>query len=109
MLNRFWFLAFSIALGLVGSVIASNAQDGPQTYTLKVTPQTVVWGNYDAAAKPVLRIHSGDTVIFDTVLTNSPTGLERNGVPPDQVEKSLRDVFDHVTDRGPGGHRLPGP
>jgi hypothetical protein len=29
----------------------------------------------------VLRIHSGDTVIFDTLLTNSPAGLERNGVP----------------------------
>jgi len=82
-----------------------------QTYTLKVTPQTVEWGHYDAAAKPALRIRSGDTVIFDTVLTNSPTGLERNGVPPDQVEPSLRDVFDHVplTDRGPGGHILTGP
>jgi acetamidase/formamidase len=109
MLNRVWFLAFSIVLGFAGSVIASDDQDGPHTYTLKVTPRTVVWGNYDATANPVLRIHSGDTVIFDTVLTNSPTGLERNGVPPDQVEKSLRDVFDHVTDRGPGGHILTGP
>jgi len=45
------------------------------------------------------------------VLTNSPTGLEKNGVPPDQVEASLRDVFDHVpaADRGPGGHILTGP
>ncbi|MGD0866642.1 MAG: acetamidase/formamidase family protein [Rhizomicrobium sp.] len=102
-------MAFSIVLGFAGSVIASDDQDGPHTYTLKVTPRTVVWGNYDATANPVLRIHSGDTVIFDTVLTNSPTGLERNGVPPDQVEKSLRDVFDHVTDRGPGGHILTGP
>ena len=30
-------------------------------------------------------------------------------MPPDQVEQSLRDVFDHVTDRGPGGHILTGP
>jgi acetamidase/formamidase len=82
-----------------------------ETFTLKVTPQTVAWGNYDAAAKPVLRIHSGDTVIFETLLTNSPTGLERNGVPAEQVEKSLRDVFEHVplSDRGPGGHILTGP
>jgi len=95
---------FVAALALAG---VSGAR--AETFTLKVTPQTVAWGNYDAAAKPVLHIHSGDTVIFDTVLTNSPTGLERNGVPPDQVEKSLRDVFDHVADRGPGGHILTGP
>jgi len=103
MLNRLY--ALSAALALIGLA----AQAAPQTYTLRVTPQTVAWGNYDAAAKPVLRIHSGDTVVFDTVLTNSPTGLEKNGVPPDQVEKSLRDVFDQVKDRGPGGHILTGP
>ena len=103
------FLAVSAALSVLASGAA--AQTGPQTYTLKVTPETVAWGNYNAAAKPVLRIKSGDTVIFDTLLTNSPSGLERNGVPPDQVEKSLRDVFDHVpaADRGPGGHILTGP
>jgi acetamidase/formamidase len=95
--------------GLAALITASAASANPQTYTLKATPETVVWGNYSAAAKPVLRIHSGDTVIFETLLTNSPTGLEANGVPPDQVEKSLRDVFDHVTDRGPGGHILNGP
>ena len=106
MLDRFSRLAL---LAFAALALATAAHAAPQTYTLKVTPQTVVWGNYDATAKPVLRIHSGDTVIFDTVLTNSPTGLERNGVPPDQVEKSLRDVFDHVTDRGPGGHILTGP
>ncbi len=96
---------------LAGTMLAGDAaaQGAPHTYTLKATPQTVAWGNYNAAATPVLHIHSGDTVIFDTLLTNSPTGLERNGVPPDQVEQSLRDVFDHVTDRGPGGHILTGP
>src|SRR5436190_277953 len=44
-----------------------------------------------------------------TLLTTSPTGLERNGVPPDQVQASLRAVYDAVTDRGPGGHILTGP
>jgi acetamidase/formamidase len=87
---------------LVGSVHAA-------TYTLHVTPETVAWGNYDASHKPVLRIRSGDTVVFDTLLTNSPTGLEKAGLPPAEVQQSLRDVFDHVTDRGPGGHILTGP
>jgi acetamidase/formamidase len=92
-------------------LIAGVGSASAETFTLKVTPTTVAWGNYDANAKPVLRIHSGDTVIFETVLTNSPTGLERNGVAPEQVEKSLRDVYEQVpqSDRGPGGHILTGP
>jgi len=46
-----------------------------------------------------------------TLLTNSPTGLERNGVAPDQVEPALREVYDKVpqSERGPGGHILTGP
>jgi acetamidase/formamidase len=79
------------------------------TYTLEATPQTVAWGNYDAAAKPVLQIKSGDTVVFHTLLTNSPTGLEKAGVAPADVEPALRKVYDEVKDRGPGGHILTGP
>lgn len=88
---------------------ASSPRSVPQKYTLKATPKTVAWGYYDAAAAPVLRIQSGDTVEFDTVLTNSPTGLEKAGVPPEQVEQNLRDIYKEVTDKGPGGHILNGP
>jgi len=80
-----------------------------ETFTLEATPATVAWGNYDAAAKPVLRIKSGDTVVFHTLLTNSPAGLEKVGVAPAAVEPALRTVFDQVKDRGPGGHILTGP
>ena len=80
-----------------------------ETFDLPATPTTVAWGNYDAAAKPVLTIRSGDTVVFHTLLTNSPTGLEKAGVAPADVEASLRAVFDNVHDRGPGGHILTGP
>jgi acetamidase/formamidase len=79
------------------------------TYTLKPTPTTVAWGYYDAKAKPVLRIKSGDTVEIQTLITSTPTRLEGAGVPPDQVEQSLRDIVAHVTDKGPGGHILTGP
>ncbi len=80
-----------------------------EIFTLDAGPGTVAWGNYDAAAKPVLRIHSGDTVVFHTLLTNSPAGLEKAGVAPADVQASLRAVFDQVKDRGPGGHILDGP
>ncbi len=80
-----------------------------QSYELQATPSTVAWGNYDAAAKPVLSIRSGDTVVFHTLLTSSPTALEKAGVAPAAVEQSLRTVFDQVHDRGPGGHILTGP
>ena len=102
-------------LGLAGLALAiatvANAQPAGKTYTLEVTPQTVAWGNYDAAARPVLAIRSGDTVVVHTLLTNSPAGLERNGVPTDQVEASLREVYARVpaAARGPGGHILTGP
>ena len=78
-------------------------------YVLEATPKTVAFGYYDAKAKPVLRIRSGDTVEFHTLLTNSPKGLEAAGIPSDEVEKNLRDVFEQVTDKGPGGHVLNGP
>jgi len=100
-----------ILLLLLSSVVCAQTQPaaGPQTYTLKATPKTVAWGYYDAAATPVLRIHSGDTVVFETMITNSPTGLEKAGVPPDQVQQSLRDIYKEVTNKGPGGHILTGP
>ena len=107
-MSRRFKLGVALALALAS---AAKAQPAGKTYTLEVTPQTVAWGNYDAAAKPVLTVRSGDTVVVHTLLTNSPTGLERNGVPPDQVEASLREVYAKVpaTARGPGGHILTGP
>jgi acetamidase/formamidase len=87
---------------------ARNEGDG-KTYQLKVSPATVVWGYYDAKAKPVLRIGSGDVVEVETLLTNSPAGLRRMGVAAEQVEQALRDVYEKVKEKGPGGHILTGP
>ncbi len=97
------------ALGLAGLALLIGGPAMAETYDLPATPSTVAWGNYDAAHAPALTVKSGDTVVVHTLLTNSPTGLERNGVPADQVEASLRAVYAGVTDRGPGGHILTGP
>jgi len=88
---------------------ALAAQSRPHFHHLAATPATVAWGYYSSAAKPVLHVASGDTVEVETLITSSPTALERAGIAPDQVQQSLRDIFAHVTDRGPGGHILTGP
>jgi acetamidase/formamidase len=75
---------------------------------LKATPQTVVWGYYSASAKPVLTIHSGDTVKVETVSGN-PARLEAAGAAAVQIPDALRAIYKDVTDRGPGGHILTGP
>jgi acetamidase/formamidase len=101
--------ALALAYGVSAPVQPKDDASAPRTHQLKVGPNTVAWGYYDAAAKPVLRIKPGDTVEVQTLITNSPEGLERALLPPAQVEQALRDVFKEVTDKGPGGHILTGP
>ena len=97
------------SVGIAQNVPTGTQAAVPHEYLLRATPRTVAWGYYDAAAPPVLRIRSGDTVKFETLITNSPTGLEKAGLPPDQVQQSLRDIYKQVTNKGPGGHILNGP
>ncbi|HZF14165.1 MAG TPA: acetamidase/formamidase family protein [Thermoanaerobaculia bacterium] len=84
---------------------------GPQTHRLEATPSTVAYGYYWSEAKPALRIASGDVIDVDTLLTNSPTGLTRAGVPEAKIQSSLKAIVEQVTGdrRGPGGHILTGP
>ena len=103
-----------IGLAVCGVLIAAVTAAGQQTnsaatYSLKPRPKTVAWGYYDASAAPVLRVKSGDTVEIQTLITSSPKRLESAGVPAEQVEQSLRDIYDQVKDKGPGGHILTGP
>src|SRR5262249_49970629 len=85
------------------------AQAKPKTHVLNAGPQTVAWGHYDPAKPGVLHINSGDIVDILTMMTNSPTGLTRMGLPPEQVQPELKAIYDSVTDKGPGGHILTGP
>ena len=79
-------------------------------YRLKAGPETLAWGYYWAGAKPVLTIKSGDVVEIQTVSGN-PQTLERAGLPADQIQPELRQVYAGVPaeNRGPGGHLLTGP
>jgi acetamidase/formamidase len=90
---------------------ASALAHPPTTHRLEATPATVAYGYYWADAPPVLRIDSGDIIDVDTLLTNTPTGLAKAGVPDDKIQASLKAIVSEVTGdrRGPGGHILTGP
>jgi len=101
-------LAFLAGLSAI-AMTTGLAQPRGRTHRLEATPSTVAYGFYDAAAKPVLRIASGDIIDVDTLLTNTPRALEKAGVKPEDIQASLRAIVDGVTDKGPGGHILTGP
>ncbi len=71
----------------------------------------MAYGYYWADAAPVLRIDSGDIIDVDTLLTNTPAGLAKAGVPDDKIQATLKAVVSEVTGdrKGPGGHILTGP
>jgi acetamidase/formamidase len=109
MTNSIRTAAICALLGFAAPLL--NAQNRTKTHRLEATPSTVAYGYYWAEAKPALRIASGDIIDVDTLLTNSPTGLARAGVPDDKIQASLKAIVTEVTGdrRGPGGHILTGP
>ena len=103
-----------VACGLTlaaAAPVRSQAPPASRTHRLEASPATVAYGYYWSAATPALTIASGDVIDVDTLLTNSPAGLEKAGVPPEKVQASLRRIVAEVTGdrRGPGGHILTGP
>src|SRR5277367_1340046 len=97
------FLLACLAIALSPACYAAD-------YTLNASPTTVVWGYYSAKAKPVLTIHSGDTVRVETSCAcPPPERLDQIGIKPSDIPQFYRDVYEKVTDKGPGGHILTGP
>src|SRR5713226_7136624 len=98
------------ALAALAAAAGVRAQ-APKIHRLEATPATDAYGYYWSEAKPALRIASGDIIDVDTLLTNSPTGLQRAGVPDNKIQGSLKAIVSEVTGdrRGPGGHILTGP
>jgi acetamidase/formamidase len=104
-----WICTAAAIAILAATATVFSQKSKPSTHRLEATPQTVAYGYYWSEAKPVLRIASGDIIDVDTLLTNTPRGLERAGVKPADVQQTLRSVVDTVIDKGPGGHILTGP
>jgi acetamidase/formamidase len=103
----------AIAAAALCAVSVTAYAQAPTTHRLEATPDTVAYGWYDAAGAPVLRIKSGDIIDVDTLLTNTPPGLQRAGVPDDKIQASLKKITEAFPQgnprRGPGGHILTGP
>jgi acetamidase/formamidase len=77
------------------------------THRLDAGPDTVHWGYFDAALKPLLTIESGDTVTISTV-SGTPTQLPR----PDSgltVPPALPAIHQSVPQKLGGPHILTGP
>jgi acetamidase/formamidase len=98
-MNRLLIFSFVIA----GNLPAAD-------HLLKITPETVAWGYYWSAAKPVLTVKSGDTVTVECVSVGNPRTLTAAGLPAEQVEADIRALYANPPkDKGPGGHPLTGP
>ena len=104
-LTRFARLSAALIIGL--SALYLNAQQ-----TLLATPTTVAWGYYSAQAKPVLTVHSGDTVKIQTLSTcGAPERLKSLGVAEADIPSYVGDIYKNypAAEKGPGGHILTGP
>ena len=92
---------------IVASMIAVSGQS--KTHDLKLIPQNVHWGYYDAKVKPVLRINSGDSVRVETMVARGVERLRLAGAKEEEIPASLKAVEEAVKDRGPGPHPMTGP
>jgi acetamidase/formamidase len=98
--------ALPITCLLLGAVPPLLAAD----YSLQASPETVAWGYYSGQSKPVLTVHSGDTVRMQTLSTcGSPEQMLSRGVKVEQIPPYTDPIYKEVKDIGPGGHILTGP
>jgi acetamidase/formamidase len=92
------------------AVLAAALPVPAAEFTLLATPETVAWGYYSGQAKPVLTVHSGDTVRIQALSTcGSPEQMVSRGVKPEEIPPYTDPIYKQVTDKGPGGHILTGP
>src|SRR5215467_6152311 len=100
-------LIFIGAALLTAAALASP--QSARTHELKLLPENVHWGYYDAAVKPVLRVASGDTIRVETMVARGLQRLRAAGVAEQEIPDSLKAVENTVKERGPGAHPLTGP
>lgn len=120
--SRFLLLALGAACTANPNPVVSGARTtttnwpaptAGKVHRLELTPETVAWGWYDAAGKPVLTIASGDEIDVRTASTCNPTSLVRAGLDSAELDPAMQRIYaarrDSVIRSGPGGHILTGP
>ncbi len=80
-------------------------------YRLPAGPQSVEWGYYSSEARPVLTVHSGDTVRIQAISTcGSREEMVSRGVKPEEIPAYTDSIYKGMPkDVGAGGHILTGP
>jgi acetamidase/formamidase len=103
-------ILWGFAVASIMTLVTVGAAGQAANATLAASPSTVVWGYYSAKAKPVLTVHSGDTVRIQTLSTcGSTERLIGEGVAAADIPAYNADIYREVKDKGPGGHILTGP
>jgi acetamidase/formamidase len=97
-----------VGVATVMAAAAASSQTA-RTHDVKLLPEHVHWGYYDAALKPVVRIASGDRVRVETMVAGGLQRLRLAGVTEAEIPESLKAVEQQVKERGPGAHPMTGP
>ena len=97
-------IAASIA-ALYGAAVMAQTP----THEIRITPEHVHWGYYDARLAPVLHVASGDRVRVETMVAGGLQRLRLAGATEAEIPESLKLVEQRVTERGPGAHPMTGP
>jgi len=75
--------------------------NGKKIHVLPATLETTQWGWFDNAQAPVLRVHSGDTIVMETMMHS------HNQVVPGTTIEQIKKLRTDFPGRGP--HTLTGP
>ena len=78
----------------------------PEVHRITARPGSVQWGYHDAAVPPALTIHSGDTLVVETLVTGARL-LRAFGVPERYIRPEMETIDAEVRQEGP--HLLVGP
>lgn len=82
---------------------ADAIRDASNLHILKAKPETCFWGFFDNSLPPVLTIDSGD-IVYVEALTH-----QAGDAPDLMMDSQIKEVYEQVTDRGPGVHIMTGP
>src|SRR2546425_9962136 len=102
-----WTIVLSAVLVIGGALLIWPQSS--RTHELKLLPENVHWGYYDAAVKPVLRVASVDTIRVETMVARGLQRLRASGVLEPGKPDALQAGGGAVQERGPGRHPLTGP